>query len=113
MNKRRYKRMEVPGLLVDVSDGIGFFSGTVIDISRFGLLLDDISSRFNDKASNVSIVVSAKGRSFKMMATSKWVDEENHKKRVGIKILNAPWDWTEFVMESEPSEGEAFSMINN
>ncbi len=111
MDKRRYRRMEIPDVRVDVSDGVGFFSGTVTDISRVGLLLDDISRRFNDQVNNLSIVVSTKGRNFKMLATSKWVDEENYTKRVGIKILNAPWDWTEFVMECEPPEGEAFSRI--
>lgn len=111
MDKRRYKRMGIPNLLAHVSDGAGVFSGTVTDISRFGLLLDDIPSRFNEKANNLSIVVSAKSRNFKMMAMSKWVDQEDYKKRVGLKIMNAPWDWTEFVMECEPPEGEAFSMI--
>lgn len=108
MEKRRYKRMEIPDVRVDVSDGVGFFSGTAADISRFGLLLDGIPRKFNDQANNLSIVVSTKGRNFKILATSKWVDEENYTKRVGIKILDAPWDWTEFVMDCEPSEGEVF-----
>ena len=113
MDKRRHIRMEIPNLQVDVSDGVGFFSGTVTDISRFGLSLDDISSKINDQANNLSVVVSAKGRSFKMMATSKWVDEGDYKKRMGIKILDASWDWTEFVMECEPLEDGRFALAAN
>jgi len=105
MNKRRHERMEVPNLTVDVSDGVGFFSGSVRDVSRVGMQLDDIPRKLNDQAKQLSVVISADGKTFKMLAIPKWIDGDNSRKRMGIKIIDAPWDWTEFIMKYEPVAG--------
>ena len=68
MEKRRHQRMAVNNLLVDISDGWRVFSGTVSDVSRFGLKISDILKKLNDRAKRLSLVVSGKGHNFKMKA---------------------------------------------
>ena len=89
-------------LSVDVSDGIGFFSGTVSDISRFGLCMDDLSRKLNENVRKMTIVVAGQGKRFKMSARPRWSTTEGHKRVLGAEILNPPWGWTEFVMAFEP-----------
>ncbi len=45
MNKRRHQRVEVQNLVANLSDGVECFSGTVSNISRLGMLLNDIPQR--------------------------------------------------------------------
>ena len=39
----------MPDLIADVSDGVASFSGNVSDVSRYGMQLDDIPGKFNEK----------------------------------------------------------------
>ncbi len=58
MEKRRDQRIEVNNFNVDISDGLGFFSGTMSDISRFGMKVDHVAKRLDDNAKQLSIVMS-------------------------------------------------------
>ena len=113
MNKRRYRRMEVVNFSVDVSDGKGFFSGQVTDLSRFGLQLNDIPKRLNHKASKLSVVVSGNGKNFKMQAIPKWACENGHHKIVGIELVNVPSSWSQFVMGVEPGDVDVWGTRDN
>ncbi len=103
MEKRRHHRMLVGNLHVDISDGQGFFSGTVEDLSRFGLKLDDVPKKLDEKAKHFSVIVSGDGQHFKMSAKPRWAQGKSFSKKVGLEIVNAPWSWTEFVMKFEPA----------
>ena len=104
MDKRRHDRTKVNNLVADISDGVGFFSGTIGDISHYGLLLDDIPNKLNDQAMKLTVIVSANGKNFKMIAIPKWVDENNRSKSMGIEILNPSPKWSDFVKQHEPTE---------
>ncbi len=106
MEKRRHQRMPVDDLHADISDGYGFFSGTVEDLSRFGLKLDDVPKRLDEKAKLFSVIVSGDGQHFKMQARPRWAQGKSLSKKVGLEIINAPWGWTEFVMKFEPALGD-------
>ena len=111
MEKRRHQRMLVNSLQVDIYDGQGFFSGTVADLSRFGLKLDDVPKKLDEKAKRFSIIVSGHGQHFKMQARSRWVQRKSLSKKVGLEIINAPWGWTEFVMKLEPALGDVWGEV--
>ena len=104
MDKRRHPRMAVDRLTVDLSDGRGFFAGTVRDLSRFGLMVENIPKRVDDEAMQYSVVVSGRGQNFKMRTRPRWVAAQPLGKKIGMEIINAPWGWTEFVMQFEPRE---------
>ncbi len=47
MEKRKFQRVAVKGFEADISDGIGFFPGEMIDISRDGMLMVDLPKRLD------------------------------------------------------------------
>ena len=104
--------MVVGNLYVDIGDGQGFFSGTVEDLSRFGLKLDDVPKRLDVKAKNLSVIVSGQGQHFKMRARPRWAQGKSFSKKVGLEIVNAPWGWTEFVMQFEPALNDVWGEVS-
>ena len=112
MERRKFQRIETYGISADVSDGTGFFLGTVQDVSRFGLCMSDMPKKLNDNVKKMTVVVSGKGEHFKMSVRPRWSTKNTPKKTVGAEILNAPWGWTEFVMNFEPSHGNAWGEIH-
>jgi hypothetical protein len=100
MERRKHPRVSVDNLTADLSDGIGFFSGNVADISRLGLCLANIAKKLADKQDKLTVVVSGHGKSFKFKVSKKWEKEELFDKTIGTAIENAPWEWTEFVINS-------------
>lgn len=109
MNKRRYQRIEVPNLVAHLSDGVDFFSGTVIDVSRVGMLLTNIPQELNNQGKKLSVIVSAKGQDFKMLVEPKWMSANSTERKMGMVILDAPLEWTMFIMNCEPSEEDIWA----
>ena len=104
MENRRYKRVTITNLSIDASDGIGFFKGMIFDISRIGFRVTDISNKIDSKVKRLTVVVSGQGQNFKMNVKPKWATYNGASKSMGVEISNAPWGWTEFVMNNEPEE---------
>ena len=95
----------MPDLVADISDGVASFSGNVSDVSRYGMLLDDIPGIFNEKQKQLSIVLSINGIYFKKMkGIPRWASRNNLRKRMGIHIPKASPSWTVFVKNLEPRE---------
>jgi hypothetical protein len=111
MEKRRHQRMMVNNLWADVSDGKGFFSGMVTDLSRFGLRMADLPTKLDNTSQRLSIVISGHGKNFKMLAKPRWAERGLSQKSVGVEIMNAPWGWTEFVMNFEPETADVWGEI--
>ena len=108
MEKRRHQRIEVDNFDADISDGLGFFGGTISDISRFGMKVDNVAKRLNDNAKQLSIVISGMGKNFKVKAKPRWTVHQPASKSVGIEIIHAPFGWTEFVMGLEPAKDDVW-----
>jgi hypothetical protein len=112
MEKRRHERIGGQNFLVDISDGAGFFTGTVKDFSRFGLQLADIPKRLDEKAQKISVVVQNNTTSFKIKARQRWTKKEAISKLVGFEITNAPWGWAEFVMDNENNPKKSIGEVS-
>lgn len=104
MDMRRHPRMAVDGLTVDLSDGKGFFVGTVSDLSRLGLMVENVPQRLDEKTPEYLVILSGRGMNFKMRTKSRWFAHPPLSKKIGMEILHAPWGWTEFVMRFEPEK---------
>ena len=102
MDKRRHPRMVLTGMVADISDGNGFFSGTVHDISRFGLALDEIPHKINSRVEHLTVIVDGQGGHFKLRISPRWETNAGHQKIIGGQIENSPLSWTAFVMRLEP-----------
>lgn len=106
MNKRRHQRIEVDNLVAEVSDGVGFCSGTVCDVSRYGIKVDCLPHKFRKLADRLSIMISVNGiLSFKKMrGIPRWMTGNIHGKKMGIQIIDATSSWTVFVKNFEPED---------
>jgi len=103
--------VEVDSLNADISDGSGFFCGTISDLSRSGMKVNNVPKRLDDKAKQFSIVVSGKGKNFKLRARPRWTIRQPISKSVGMEITHAPLGWAEFVMNFEPDAGDVLGEI--
>lgn len=106
MEKRRHRRMALTGMVADISDGKGFFSGAVHDISRFGLALENLPERINSRVAYLSVIIDGQGGHFKLKIRPLWETEAGSQKSIGGQIENAPFAWTEFVMGFEPESDD-------
>lgn len=101
MQRREYPRLEVPHLQADVSNGKGFFTGSVKNISRFGLAIANIPLDLDNASDIYSVILDGPGTHFKLLVRPVWVEDDGVSKTLGAKIENSPWTWTEFVMQQE------------
>ncbi len=101
MHKREHPRLEVPHLQADVSDGKGFFTGSVKNISRFGLAITDIAVDLDNGSDIYSVILDGPGTHFKLLVRPVWETTDGASKTIGMRIENSPWTWTEYVMRQE------------
>ena len=96
--------MIITHIEADISDGKGFFTGIVTDISRFGLSITDIPKRLDQSADIYSVILDGPGTHFKLLARPVWEEDDGVSKTIGAQIENSPWTWTEYVMRQEPED---------
>ena len=101
MQKREYPRLEVSRIQADVSDGKGFFTGSVKNISRFGLAITDIPLDLENTSDIYSIILDGPGTHFKLLVRPVWETDDGLSKTIGTRIENSPWTWTDYVMRQE------------
>lgn len=102
MNKRRHPRIAMTGMVADISDGRGFYTGMVHDISRYGLALEDIPAKINSHVDHLTVIVDGQGGHFKLRVNPKWEDVAGRQKLIGGRIEHCSIAWTNFVMHFEP-----------
>jgi len=102
MNKRRHPRIALTGMVADISDGRGFFTGIVHDISRSGLALENIPAKVNSHADQLTVIVNGRGGRFKLSLSPKWENIADRQKLIGGRIEQCSVAWTNFVMHFEP-----------
>jgi len=109
MDKRRHQRIEVQNVIANLSNGGESFLGTVSDVSRAGMLLADIPHELDSQGKELSIIVSAKGKDYKMLVVPKWISGNDSENKLGLTILDAPLDWIVFVMICEPTDEDMWA----
>ncbi len=109
MEHRKHPRISTKSLEIDISDGKGFFSGSVNNISRFGLLVSDLPLKLKSDADIFTAIINSQKGNFKMFLKPMWENEDGLRKTVGLEIESCSWGWTEFVMDLEPNEGDIWS----
>jgi hypothetical protein len=112
MEKRKHPRIIIDDMTIDVSDGIGFCTGEVRDISRLGMCLVNLARRLGKNTDAYTVVASREGKHFKFRVRPKWVVNGPYDKKVGVEIDNVPAQWTEYVIALEPEAGEGSGSWN-
>ena len=103
MQRRQHPRLEAHHLQADVSNGKGFFTGSVKNISRFGLAISGIALDLDNASDIYSVILDGPGTHFKLLVRPVWIKDDgvSKTKTLGVKIENSPWTWTEFVTRQE------------
>jgi hypothetical protein len=89
------------GLLVETSDGIGFYRGTVSDISLSGIRIIDNQPRIDENGSWLIANITGHGSSFRMLIKPVWSILEGTSRSIGGAIVDTSWDWPGFVRRFE------------
>lgn len=104
---RRYQRRELNNYSGDIADENLVVGGVVENVSANGFKLSGVSSAFTAQKYNYKVIVSGGGKFFKLMARPCWQTKGTGTKDVGFKVMDASWEWYEFVLESfEKDSGE-------
>lgn len=101
MEKRKYPRIVVSNIQIDISDGIGCCSATVHDVSRVGLCMTDLTKRFGRNTDAYTVVASNEDIHFKFRVRPRWEQAGKLNKRLGVEIAELPQQWTEYIMSLE------------
>ncbi len=97
MEKRKHPRIVVTDMSIDVSDGIGCWTGTVSDVSRNGLRVSELSSVLGKKIGTYTVVASKGGTHFKFRVKPRWEVVRAQNKTMGLEIAETPGKWAEYV----------------
>ncbi len=108
MEQRQHPRLDTVGLEVDISDSKGFSTGSLKDISRFGVCITDLPRKLHTKDNSFIVVISTKKKRFKLQVIPQWEQQDGLSVVTGAMIDNAPWDWTAMVMQMEPQTDDAW-----
>ncbi len=102
MEHRKHLRIPVNSLQVDISDGKGFYNGTIENISRLGLSVSGLPTKLNGQSEILTAIINGDGENFKMFLKPRWEEVDDETKVVGLEIESCSWGWTDFVMKFEP-----------
>jgi hypothetical protein len=102
MDKREHPRVVIKEMAADISDGKGFFSGMVHDISRFGLSLYDVPRKIDAQSGFLTVIVAGQRDHFRLQIKPCWEKTAGLEKIIGGRIEEGSFAWSEFVMRLEP-----------
>lgn len=102
--KRKFRRIGIPGFIVDLADGKSVVGGIVEDISAGGFRISSIPESFTAEKHVYTTVLSGGGKHYKVLAKPCWRKQGQNINNVeiGFKILDAPWEWLELTMAEIP-----------
>jgi len=101
MEHRKYPRLNAAEMDISISDKIGFSSGTVKDVSRFGVCITDIPRRLQLENDCITVIINNRDKRFKLQLKPQWEKQDGLTIATGTIIDEAPWEWAELIMEME------------
>ena len=108
IEQRKHPRLVPVNMEIDISDRVGFCTGTVKDISRFGICIADIPRKLQAKNHCITVAVSSGEKRFKLLLQPQWETQEGLTRVTGTSINNVPWEWTEMIMHMEPKNNDVW-----
>lgn len=101
-SKRKHPRLDVQGFVGDIADDNLFIEGTVEDVSLLGFKMSNLPENFSAAKRSYTTIISGNGKHSRCVVMPCWTRkaENIHSVEVGFKIIQATWDWTEFVLSA-------------
>lgn len=101
---RRFQRETVIGFSGDIADGNHMIAGDVDNVSTNGFKMINITGSFRAGKHYYQTIISGDGKYYKLMAKPCWKRKTVGDTEIGFKIVDAPWEWFEFILESVPEK---------
>lgn len=101
--KPRENRIQI-NMETDVSDGTLVFDGTVLNVSRKGLMLRNIPRKFDFYSPKWVAIVDGPGKIFKLLMKPRWSKMQGQHKNIGFQIISPPLKWIRFINELDNGE---------
>ncbi len=110
--KRKYSRIPVSNVVCDIADGSFVFQGFVEDISSAGVKISQLPQTFSSERKSYRVIVTSQGKNFRIIVFPCWTnsDKLSQKAIAGFKIVEASWEWEEFVLGMEAGTENAQSL---
>ncbi len=101
---RRYERAVVEGYKGEIAYGNQVISGVVNEVSPAGLRISQLPEDFSINRRHYIAVVSGYKKQFKIIIRPRWFKtiEDSDSLDVGFSIVDAPWEWLEFISKTIP-----------
>lgn len=99
---RKHEREVVDGYVCEIADGNMVMSGNVDDVSLEGVKISKLPVGFTAARKPYVAILSGNNKYFKILLRPCWSKKEEegvHFMDVGFKIIDAPWEWNEFISE--------------
>jgi hypothetical protein len=100
--KRRHSRFDVNGFVADIADGNIVLGGIVEDVSFNGFKMSNLPKNFSAARRSYTTVISGNNKHYRCIVVPCWTQKADKSRfvEVGFKIVQAPWEWTEFVLSA-------------
>ncbi len=110
-DKRKYPRIEVKHLSVDISDGHEFSLGHITNISQKGICITDLYRLFETGDRTLTLDITMKKKLFRLLVKPRWHVQHGTTKTIGTEIIHAHSGWKDFVIKQEPLEQRDVSYL--
>jgi hypothetical protein len=100
--KRKYRRVGISGFVGTLADGTKVIEAIVENISTSGFKFTNLPESFSAEKHTYIAVISGEGKHYKVLAKPCWRKKEGENINIGFKILDAPWEWVEFILNRIP-----------
>ncbi len=101
MEQRKFLRLDGMGMKIDISDQVGFNTGIVKDVSRFGVCVAGMPRKLYPKNHLVTAIVTNKDKSFRLQIRPQWEAQEGLSVTTGAIIDDVPREWLTMLMQME------------
>jgi hypothetical protein len=100
--KRRQSRVDVNSFVGDIADGNFVLKGIVEDVSFSGFKMSNLPRNFSAAHRSYTTVISGNDKHYRCVVIPCWTKKakNNRTVEVGFKIIQASWEWTEFVLNA-------------
>lgn len=112
MVERQYVRTKLSGMNVYLVDGAGLCTGTLENMSCFGMCISDIPRCLQSCGSRLDAVVFGRGYNFKLQLEQKWHAEVGQTTTIGVAIIDVPWVWADLSMRQEIMAKEPYASVS-
>jgi hypothetical protein len=112
MGQRQQIRIKMSDMTVYIVDRVGLCSGTLENMSCFGLCVTGIPRAVQASNGRLDAVVFGRGYNFKLHLQHRWETQVGGTVTIGVAIEDIPWGWADLSMRQEILAKESYVSVS-